>query len=78
MITSNEESFCQGCIAGMAIMAVSMVVLIGLVINPYTRRYQRDKAIEAGVAEWIIDSKTGETTFRYITKAEKEAENDDE
>ena len=28
---------------------------------------ERKAAIEAGVAEWTVDAKTGATSFRYVT-----------
>lgn len=33
----------------------------------------QDKAIEAGAARWIVDAKTGKTTFEYCCKCEEPA-----
>lgn len=34
------------------------------------KSFMRDEAIKAGVAHWTIDSKTGETKFKYKTDKE--------
>lgn len=43
----------------------------GILFSAATERDYRERAIEAGVAEWRIDAKTGETEFHWIGKDER-------
>lgn len=49
------------------------VFLCGLFVIPNVRESERNKAIEAGVAEWTVDSKTGVKLFQYRPSREPEA-----
>lgn len=37
-----------------------------LITNSVTRKIERDAAIQANVAEYVVDSKTGRVDFHYI------------
>lgn len=45
----------------LAVLA-ALVFYFGIIAG---RDYVRSKAIEANVAEWVVDSKTGETEFKW-------------
>jgi hypothetical protein len=42
---------------------------VGITLNA-VRYYHQCAAIEAGVAEWRVDPKTGQTRFEYLKPAE--------
>lgn len=55
-------------------LAGAVALLIGVVIGVavgatlgwrVTTNEMRREAVEAGVAEWVVDPKTGATTFQY-------------
>lgn len=70
----ENEAFWGGMFIGFTITSIAMVLLMAFIIIPSARNYQIEKAVEAGVGEYTVNSKTGETTFRYITNAEKKEE----
>jgi hypothetical protein len=70
----ENEAFAGGMFIGFTLTSILMVLIMAFVIVPSARSYQMNEAIEAGVGEYTVNSKTGETTFRYITNAEKKEE----
>lgn len=53
----NDVGFFPGLIVGILVTAIFCSWLVSCNL--------RQQAIDAGVAQWIIDSKTGETSFVY-------------
>ncbi len=49
-------------------------LLMGLCLaaaSAYTLSYERDRAVEAGVAHYVADGKTGDVTFEYIKSGDE-------
>ena len=61
----NSDAFMVGVLAG----ALAAVVLCGITAR-FDNAKKRDEAMRAGVAEWRIDPRTGETEFVYLTPQE--------
>lgn len=58
---------------GTAIPLALIFVVVGGTIGHYI---ERQSAIDANVAEWRVNPKTGKTTFVYLTPATKPAQED--
>lgn len=58
----------KGCIAAVLVVFIcaSAGFLIGFSTDP--GRDVRKAAVEAGVAHWTVDEKTGKSQFEWITK----------
>jgi hypothetical protein len=67
---SSVEAFFCGIIIGAIIMSF-LIALLDLTLKD-GRDEERAAAIEAGVAEYIVNPKTGETTFQYIKPKKEE------
>jgi hypothetical protein len=52
---------------GAAIPMMFLYITIGVCGRADGKNLERQNAIKAGVAEWIIDSKTGKKEFKYLT-----------
>lgn len=64
----EDDSGCGCFVLFAAYILIFSMAAFGLGSN-CAREREREKAIEAGAAEWRIDPKTGERTFHYLTKA---------
>jgi hypothetical protein len=53
---------------GFIIVAITIGIFFGYLTE---ERLMRQEAVENGVAEWICDSKTGKTEFKWKTPVEK-------
>ena len=52
---------------GLFFCAAGPLFLFIFILFAESRNKVRNEAIEAGVAEWTIDSKTGKKSFEWIT-----------
>ena len=53
-------------VCGLLLMGLCLMTASDCVLSS-----ERDRAVEAGVAHYVVDSKTGEVTFEYIKQGEE-------
>ena len=52
----------ENIIITIVVLAIGIILIVGIYAGI---TIEQNKAIKANVAEWVVDSKTGQTTFTY-------------
>jgi hypothetical protein len=73
-MNSKDKLVCGFTVCALAILAVGGTAINGAIGMRDGRDRTRIEAIEANVAEWRIDPKTGEKSFVWLTPQQAESE----
>lgn len=68
-MSTNSNSEGKTFLVGAFIGAIAtMLIVVSTVPPPWKHTELRAKAVEVGAAEWVVDPKTGKTTFTWKEK----------